>query len=164
MSNESKPKKRTPITVGWNELIDLPGWGAEGIRAKIDTGARSSSLHVEHLDRIDAELVGFDLPVGRGKRRTLVPVEAEISRVSRVRSSNGHYTTRIFVETRLTLGGFTRRVEINLVDRGDMQFPMLIGRTALAGRYLVDPSHRRLVSPKPKRKVGSPPAADGHRR
>ena len=143
-------RRPAPITVGWNELCDLPAWGAEGIRAKIDTGARSSSLHVEHLHRIDAELVGFDLPVGRGKRRTLVPVEAEISRVSRVRSSNGHYSVRIFVETELTLGGLTRRVEINLVDRGDMQFPMLVGRTALAGRYLVDPGHRRLVSPKPK--------------
>lgn len=146
------PKRGPMITVGWNELVALPEWGADGIRAKIDTGARSSSLHVERLRRIDAEVVGFDLPVGRGKRRTLVPVEAEIARVSRVKSSNGLYSVRIFVETALAMGGYTRLVEINLVDRGDMQFPMLIGRTALAGRYLVDPGHRRLVSPKPKRK------------
>lgn len=136
------------VVVGWNELIDLPDWGATGIRAKIDTGARSSSLHVEHLRHPEPGLARFDLPVGRGKRRTLVPVEVEVVRSARVRSSNGHYTTRLFVSTTLQMGGFARRVEINLVDRGDMVFPMLVGRTALAGHYLVDPSHRRLASPR----------------
>jgi hypothetical protein len=69
---------------------------------------------------------------------------AKISRRARVRSSTGDYTTRYFVKTRLRLAGSERTVEVSLVDRGDMTFRMLVGRTALAGLYLVDPSHRNL--------------------
>ena len=136
--------KKPKIVVGWNELVDLPEWGVSGVRAKIDTGARSSSLHVEEMTVLAGGRVRFVLPVGHRH----LTVETDVVRKARVRSSNGHYTQRLFVRAGLTLGPLTRPVEVNLVFRGDMQFPMLIGRTALKGRYVVDPGKVRLVSPR----------------
>lgn len=129
------------IIVGWNELVALPDWGVAALPAKIDSGARSSSLHVEDLV-IAADTVHFRLAHGPGQR-----ISAPILRQARVISSNGRGDMRVFVRTRLQLGPLLRRIECNLVDRGDMRFPMLIGRSALRGRYLVNCGRRHLVSP-----------------
>ena len=133
--------KRERIIVGWNELIALPDWGVEGLPAKIDSGARSSSLHVEDLV-VGADSVHFRLAHGQRQQIT-----APILRRARVISSNGRGDMRVFVRTRLQLGPLLRSIECNLVDRGDMRFPMLIGRSALRGRYLVNCGRRHLVSP-----------------
>jgi len=141
-------RRREPIVVGWNEYVDLPAWGIHGVHAKIDTGARSTSLHVAEFTLLDDDRIRFDVPHGLPSRRHETVV-ADIARVSHVRSSNGQQQLRYFVRTDLTLGGYTRAVELNLVDRGDMRFPMLIGRTALAKRYLVNPGRRCLASQRP---------------
>lgn len=136
------------IIIGWSELADLPDFGIRRLRVKIDTGARTSALHVEDLI-IDNEYAEF--LVIPGKKRKPVPVTAPIIRRSRVKSSNGLYSERVFIETMLKIGPVEQLIEISLVNREKMLFPMLIGRTALARKFLVDPGHRRIISKKLKK-------------
>lgn len=135
---KSQHSDHSPVTVGWKEYIDLSEWGIFGIRAKIDTGAKSSSLHVEDIAELPDERIRFFVIPDRRKPDHRIAVETDIKRMGRVRSSTGHYTQRYFVETTLRLGGIERRIEINLVDRKKMIHRMLIGRTALCDAFVVD--------------------------
>jgi hypothetical protein len=139
--------------VGWAEYVDLPEWGIHGLRAKSDTGARSSSLHVENLVRLRGRRVSFDVVLGRKPQARRVRVTTRVSRESLVRSSNGDSERRPFVTTTIRIGPVERRIELNLVDRGRMIHRMLLGRSALAG-LLVDVHHRYLLGPRKRR---SPP-------
>jgi len=135
---------REPLVIGWSECVDLPDWGIRGLRAKVDTGAGTSALHVDRVEdqprgRVRFEVVLDREPPGR------IRVEARVGRRARVRSSSGHWTTRVFVTTRLELGPLARDVEIGLVDREQMSHRMLLGRSALAG-CMVDPSRRTLLA------------------
>jgi hypothetical protein len=120
--------------------VDLPDWGIRGLRAKVDTGARTSALHVERVEERPRGRVRFEVVLDRAGERC-VRVEARVRRRARVRSSSGHYSLRLFVATRLELGPLAHEIEIGLVDREQMSHRMLLGRLALAG-CLVDPSHR----------------------
>ncbi len=142
---------REPVLIGWNEYVDLPDWGIRGLRAKVDTGARSSALHVENIEELPRDRVRFDVVLHRLKRDRRVHVVARVIRRSRVRSSTGHYTHRIFVRTRLRLGEVEREVELSLVDREKMIFRMLLGRSALAGAFWIDVAHRALQG-RPRRR------------
>jgi hypothetical protein len=142
---------RERLVVGWNEAIDLPDWKVRGLRAKVDTGARSSALHVEDIEEIGRGRVRFDVILHRAKRDRHVHVAAPITRKARVRSSNGEHEERYFVETTLVLGPLRKKIEISLVDRGEMRFRMLLGRTALAGVW-VDVAHANLLGRKARRK------------
>jgi len=137
--------KPPPILIGWNEYVDIPQWGIKRLRAKMDTGARSSALHVENIEELSRGRVRFDVVLHRKKRDRRVSVTARIARRGRVRSSTGHYESRIFVEAPVRIGSVERKVEVSLVDRERMIFRMLLGRTALAGRFLVDPEHKQLL-------------------
>ena len=147
------PRKRLrPVAVvGWNEYVDLPEWGIRGLRAKMDTGARSSALHVEKIEELPGDRVRFDVVLDRnGARRH---VSAAIVRRSRVRSSTGHLTTRIMVRTTVRIGPVDRAVELSLVDREKMIYRMIIGRSSLSGRFLIDVGSQCLH--------GMPPGARG---
>ena len=130
------------IVLGWREWLSLPDLGIARLRAKVDTGARSSALHVDAQWRFSSEgapWVGFRLTPGRalsGVVETAAPVLDE----REVADSGGNRRRRIFIRTRLCLAGSERDIELNLVDRGGMRFPMLLGRTALEGMFTVDPS------------------------
>jgi hypothetical protein len=136
------------LIIGWNEYVALPEWGVRRLRAKIDTGARSSALHVDDLETRPGDRVSFAIVLSRRHPRR-VRVTAPISRIGRVRSSTGHGGTRYFVRTMVRLGPIERAVEMNLVDREGMIFRMLLGRTALAG-VLVDASRGRLLGRPPR--------------
>jgi hypothetical protein len=138
--------------IGWNEYVDLPEWEIRGLRAKVDTGARSSALHVEGIERLPRDRVRFQVVLHRKKRDRRVTVEAHIVRRARVRSSNGEYSQRLFVRTRLRLGHVEQVIELSLVDRGQMIHRMLIGRTALEGRFLIDVGHRNLLTKPPRKR------------
>ena len=133
------------ITVGWQEWLAFPGMGLPAVRAKIDTGARTSALHarrIEHLERDGEPLVRFEVnPLFRG-RRLKVMCEAPVVDEREVTSSSGHAELRIVVEAMLRLGLATDApewpVELTLTDRRGMRFPMLLGREAMSGRVLVD--------------------------
>lgn len=129
------------IRVGWREWVALPSLGMPRVRAKLDTGARTSALHVERQWRFTdagAPWVGFALlPQIRG---ALVEAAAPIVDERMVTDSGGHRTLRVFVRTTLHLAGIEHEIDINLADRDGMRFPMLLGRTALAGPFMVDPA------------------------
>lgn len=140
------------ILIGWNESVDLPDWGIKRLGAKIDTGARSSALHVEDLVPLTRSRVRFRVVIHREHRDRHVPVVARVSRRARVRSSNGEFETRYFVKTTMRLGAVEKEIEMSLVDRGKMVHRMLIGRTALTGDFLVDVSRRHLLDRPLRRK------------
>lgn len=140
-------RRQGPVVIGWNEPADLPDWGLQGVKAKIDTGARSSSIHVDDLRELPGGLVSFIVCDGPRSAPVSRQITAAVVRRGRVRSSTGDYAWRIFVRTTLLLAGRRRAVDLNLVDRGVMLFPMLIGRTALRSWYLVDPGRKRLTTP-----------------
>ena len=142
---------RTPIVIGWTEYVDLPDWGVRRLRAKVDTGARSSALHVENIRELPRGLVRFDVVLHREHRDRRVSVRAQVKRRSRVRSSNGEIHQRLFVETTLRLGGIEKPIEVGLVDRAKMIHRMLLGRAALAGPFLVDVDHRMLQTRRRRR-------------
>jgi len=129
-------------TLGWREWLALPDIGIQAICAKIDTGARSSALHVDHwelFNREGLEWVRFTLHPGRLGSEGTVDAEALVVDRRKVTDSGGHETERLFIRTRLRVGELEYPVEINLTDRRNMRFPMLLGRTAMAGHVRVDP-------------------------
>ena len=134
--------REDPVVIGWTEMVDLPDWGVRRLRAKVDTGARTSALHVENIEELPRGFVRFDVVLHRKKRDRRIHVKAKVTRRGRVRSSTGHQTTRLFVETTLRLGPIEKQVEVSLVDREKMIHRMLLGRAALAGPIRVDVNRR----------------------
>jgi hypothetical protein len=131
------PKRR--LVIGCIEPVDIPAFGLFGIAARVDTGALTSALHVESITELPGGRVAFEVRAVSGRGPTLRHV-ASVARRGRVRASTGNLTMRVFVATRVQIGAVLRRVEIGLVDRRKMEFPMLLGRTALAGFFVVDPA------------------------
>ena len=119
----------------------MPPFGIASMKAKLDTGARSSSLHVESLqvfEREDGTWLRFQVRTTR-KGGLSAPCEVRATGRRSVTDSGGHVTTRWFIVTEIELAGVRVPVEMNLTDRRHMLFPLLLGRTALAGRFRVDP-------------------------
>lgn len=139
-----------PTIIGCAEYVDIPEWNVRHIRAKVDTGARTSALHVEHVREVSRGVVRFDVRLHRNRSERRVTVEAPISRHARVRTSSGLTQTRIFVRCRVCIGPVERDIEVSLVDRTTMIFRMLLGRSALTHGVLVDPSKSYLVSSRPR--------------
>jgi len=142
---------RPRTLIGWNEYVNLPDWGVKRMRAKIDTGARSSALHVENIRALPRDRIKFDVVVHRNKRDRHISVIAKVARRSRVKSSNGQFEQRYFVTTLLQMGAIEKEIEFSLVDRGEMIHRMLLGRSALAGDFIVDVSRRHVLNPKRKK-------------
>lgn len=158
MSDHAHDPLRGRTLIGVAERIDLPDWGVEQLRVKIDTGARTSALHVDDVERLPGNRVRFTVVLDRKRAHRRVLVEAKIARIARVRSSSGRAQERIFVATTMKLGGVEKEIEISLASREPMIFRMLLGRSALHHDFLVDPSHRYLQSvakKKKKKKVAS---------
>ncbi|MFP7722150.1 ATP-dependent zinc protease family protein [Lysobacter sp. A3-1-A15] len=128
------------IVLGWREWVCLPGLGLPAVRAKVDSGARSCALHVDtHWRFTDGGVpwVGFRVAPGTGASiQACAPVLEE----REVTDSGGHRSRRVFLRATLRLAGVEREVDINLSDRRGMLFPMLLGRTAMAGAFTVDPA------------------------
>lgn len=139
------------MVVGWREPVALPEWGIAAIKTKIDTGARTSAIHVDHLEELPGERVRFDVIVSAACERSpaqIVKVESDVVRTSRVKPSTGERQERLVVRTRMKLGDVEREIELSLVSRHGMRCRLLLGRTALTG-FLVDPSRpKRLARPR----------------
>lgn len=140
------------LRIGYAECIDLPEWGILALRAKIDTGARSSALHVDGIERLAGGKVRFDVVLNRKTGSTL-HVVSKIKRIARVRSSSGEQEERIFVETRLEIGGVSKDIEVSLTSRHNMRFRMLLGRTALGHDFLIDAGRRYIQGRRPTKKI-----------
>lgn len=138
--------------IGWSEYVDFPEWGIQGVRAKVDTGARTSALHVEDIEALGDGHVRFHVVTGRKGPFGRTAVCAKVVKWGRVRSSSGHYTVRCFVKTRIRVGPVEKEVELSLVSREKMLYRMLLGRRALARDFLVDVSRRRMLGGRRKTK------------
>ncbi len=157
MTTAPKSKLRPQsLTIGWREWVALPELGVKWIKAKVDTGARSSALHafdVETFRRHGKEFVRFKVhPMQRNSKRTIV-AEAEVLEYRQVRSSGGHQTRRPVILTKVELLGRSWPIELTLAARDEMGFRMLLGREAIRGHMVVDPG-RSYFNGRPKmRKV-----------
>ena len=131
------------ITLGWRERLALPQLGIVALKAKLDTGARSSSLHVDTLETFTRDAttwLRFSVSVGRRGVCHTVQCEAPASDRRVVTDTGGRRTERWFIHTDVMLAGQRFGIDVNLTDRRHMLFPMLLGRTALLGRFAVDPA------------------------
>lgn len=133
----------------------LPDFGLRAIKVKLDSGARSSSLHVEALEEFERggrPWLRFSLdPLTRSGRKARW-FEAPLVDRRRVTDSAGNATLRPFIRTRLEVAGEIFEIETNLTDRRGMLFPMLLGRTAMAGRIVVDPQRSFVLGERPGRR------------
>lgn len=143
-------KSQLPV-IGWREWVGLPDLGVPAIKVKVDTGARSSSLHAFNIhveQREGAQIVCFEVhPRQRNNDETLV-VEAPLLEFRHIRSSGGHLTLRPVVQVTVELLGQRWPVELTLASRDAMGFRMLLGRQAIRRRFTVDPG-RSYVGGKP---------------
>lgn len=141
-------RDREPLrTIGVAEHVAFPDWGVRELSARVDTGARTSALHVEDVRELPGGRVRFAVRLSRDDPSARVTVETKVSRRTPVRSSSGQADLRIFVKAHVRLGGREHQIEVGLVDRHRMQYRMLLGRSALEGRYLVDVSLRYALGP-----------------
>ena len=130
-------------TIGWREWLSIPELGIPRIKAKIDTGARTSALHADEIE-VAGRRVRFVID---GKRYA-----APLVGHKRVKSSNGHSETRAVIRATIQLGIKQLKTEITLTDRTDMDVPMLLGRNSIKGLFVVNPAKtfiltRRKTSP-----------------
>ncbi len=134
--------------IGWLEWVVLPMLHPDPIKAKIDTGARTSALHAARIrplqvdgeDCVEFELDRSDLP------SAACPFRLPVLGRKTVRNSGGRAEERFLVETALRIGGDEWPVEFTLAARHEMNFPILIGRTALRRRFVVDAGRTYLIT------------------
>ena len=130
--------------LGWREWVELPDMGLGPIKAKVDTGARTSCLHAFELQAFEKDgesWIRFKVhPVQKNESR-VVECEAPITDQRPVTDSGGHTEQRYVITTRLRVGDWDERVEMTLTARDNMRFRMLIGRTTIeAGGFIVNPA------------------------
>ena len=145
--------KKYPL-LGWREWVSLPGLGIDKIKAKVDTGARTSALHAFSLKPFEQEgkqKIEFAIhPLQHNSDVTIV-CTADIIDKRLVTDSGGHSEERYVIQTPLTIAGQTWPIEITLTERENMLFRMLLGRSALRKRFIVNPA-RSFVSTRVKKK------------
>ncbi len=137
------PRLQTPDlpTIGWREWVGLPAFGIPAIKAKIDTGARTSALHAFDLETVRRRgrlVVRFSVHPLQRESRTVILVEAEVAEYRAVRSSNGVSEDRPVIVTDIEWQGLKWPVELTLTRRDEMGFRLLLGREAIRNRFLVD--------------------------
>lgn len=136
------------FVTGWREWLALPELGIPGIKAKIDTGARTSALHTHDYEifrRGEDDWVRFHLHPLRRSEDVVLQCEAKILEHREVKDSGGHPELRPFIATTARLGECEWPIGLSLTNRESMKFRMLLGRQALAGWFLVDPSASYLM-------------------
>jgi hypothetical protein len=149
----STKKKRPPIVadiIGWREIVSLPELGVFDMRAKIDTGARTSALHAEDqevFERDGRNWVRFRVPASRHHRdfRVEVPVLDERD----IKNTSGQPERRIVIRTLLHLGRHNWHVDVSLADRSNMGFDMILGRTAIRRHNVLVNAGRSFLAGKP---------------
>lgn len=145
-------------TIGWREYIALPDLGVTSIKAKVDTGARSSSLHAFELElfrKDQLDYVRFKIHPLQRSAAKMIAVETPVFDMRRVKSSSGNSSLRPVIVTILEMMGEAWPIELTLANRDEMGFRMLLGREAIRGRMLVD-SGNSYFGGVPKRKKSKP--------
>ena len=137
------------LLIGRREHVALPDWGIPRIRAKVDTGARSSALDVLGYDLWQTEggktRVRLRLALNRNRTDRYRIFEADFVRFVSVRNSGGSCEQRPLIETTIRLGPVTQRIRLTLTDRAPMRYRMIVGREALCGKFIVDVSRKYVL-------------------
>lgn len=132
---------KSPLVMGWREWLELPDLGIKRVKAKVDTGARSSSLHAEGIELFQVRgQIGVRfivLPLQRSRLKA-VACQAPLYDERYVKSSNGSRELRPVIRTAVLWGGQRWEVDVTLTSRDLMGFRMLLGREAIRRRFLVD--------------------------
>jgi len=139
------------ITVGWREWVALPDIGIDRIKAKIDTGARTSCMHAfsqERFTQAGSPWIRFGIHPQQRSNEIEVVCEAEIVDERMVSDSGGHRELRPIIMSSIDLGVAQFLGEFSLTNRDSMRFRVLLGRTAMAKRLIVDPSKSFLLTKK----------------
>ncbi|MCB0272822.1 MAG: ATP-dependent zinc protease [Bdellovibrionales bacterium] len=144
----AKKSKVSPITIGWWEYLQLPALSSSKIKAKIDTGAKTSALHAEDIKVfIDKGVrkVRYTLYPNQKDRKNKKTIVSKLVEVRRIKSSIGTTTLRPVIETLVDIGGQKFIIELTLVNRDLLGFRMLLGRQALKKRFLINPSRKNIL-------------------
>lgn len=144
--------------IGWREWLSLPDIGVKFIKAKIDTGARSSSLHAASMELYEVDgqsWVRFSVHPIQRNETWVIESSAPVLDMRSIRSSSGQAEVRPVIRTAVSLHGRRFKVDLTLADRNQMGFRMLLGREAVRGRFLIDPGQSYL-SGKPRKRKHKP--------
>lgn len=142
-SDDVKKKRRKLRRIGWQEWVSLPLLGITHIKAKVDTGARTSALHafsVTPFKEGNQEKVRFDIHPVQNDVSVVVTCVADVIDKRFITDSGGHREERYVIRTTLVLAGRSWPIEITLTERDTMLFRMLLGRSAIRKRYIVNPA------------------------
>jgi len=130
------------VRIGWREWVALPDLEVPGVKAKVDTGARTSALHTANYDCFKDKdgqwQVRFQLHPIKDRDDCVVEGQTQVLTFREVKDSGGHIEKRPFIETRVQLGNLEWLIELSLTNREQMKFRMLLGRTAIRRRFVVD--------------------------
>jgi hypothetical protein len=138
---EGQQAEMQKAVIGWREWVGLPDLAIAHIKAKVDTGAKTSALHafyVQPFERDGMPWVRFGVHPLQATAEQVIECEAPVKDVRRVTDSGGHAEMRPVIETTLVVQGEMRLIELTLTDRENMMFRMLLGRSALKRRFVVD--------------------------
>ena len=143
------------LTFGWREWVSLPDLGIPMIKAKIDTGARTSALHafeVRPYSEDGRDRVEFRMHPLQKDNETVVTCVADVLDIRTVTDSGGHKEERFAIRTTLSIGAHSWPIDATLTSRDDMLFRMLLGRTAIKGYAHVNPARSYIVGKKRRKK------------
>ncbi len=144
-----KYRKQAKLKIGAVELCDLPELGIEKLHMRVDTGAATSSLHVDNIKEYSKgkkNFVSFDLHPDIHNVDEIIHTTVEIEGTKTVKSSSADTEKRVVITTLLRLGGRLWPIKLTLTDRSEMTYMMLLGREAMEGKVLVDPEYENLLS------------------
>jgi hypothetical protein len=143
-----KPRRKLK-KIGWREWISLPELHIDKIKAKIDTGARTSALHAFSLQPFkegNQDKIRFDIHPLQNNVNVVITCVADIVDKRMVTDSGGHREERFVIQTNMLLGGKKFPIEVTLTERDSMLFRMLLGRSAIRKRFIVNPGRSFLRS------------------
>lgn len=135
-------RRKIPKSIGWRERVSFPDFGVVGVKAKVDSGAQTSSIHAfrpRYSQRDDGEWISFEIHPRRRSRKDAIRVSAKVKTHRWIRSSNGKRELRPVIETTMSLGGEEFKAEMTLANRHLMAYRMILGRSAIRGRFTIDP-------------------------
>ncbi len=158
---QQPPPRRQLPHIGWREWIAFPDLGIKAVKAKIDTGARTSSIHALHIkpfERDGQQWVKFQVHPIQRDSKTTVDIEAPLLEYRRVTSSTGHASLRPVILAMAKLFDIQWTIELTLTSRDEMGFRMLLGREAFRDRFLIDAGRSYLAGRRKTKRKSKKPA------
>jgi hypothetical protein len=153
-------KSKNRQIVGWREWVSLPSLDLPAIKAKVDTGARTSALHTFDLEMYSGvsenDRVRFKVHPIQKNSEVFIECDTKVVNLRSVRDSGGHEELRPFIRVPVMMGDHHWDIEMSLTNRDNMKFRMLLGRTALQNRFVVDSGNSYLIGTPPAKSRKSP--------